>query len=164
MAFFKIFFFFIFDFLKFKLYAWVQVHLVFSCFSVAQSVSSLVVSNSLQSHGLQPTRLLCPWDSPGKNTGVGCHFLLQGIFPAQRLNLGLLHCRQILYRLGHQGVSFSVFLFCCNTRMSDYPSSIKLLLHFYQKLLDHTFVGLFLDSILFHCSVCLYLLSSATQN
>ena len=31
-------------------------------------------------HGLQPTRLLCPWDSPGKNTGVGCHVLLQGIF------------------------------------------------------------------------------------
>ena len=39
-----------------------------------------VVSNSLQLHGLQPTRLLCPWDSPGKNTRVGCHFFLQGIF------------------------------------------------------------------------------------
>ena len=39
-----------------------------------------VVSESLQPHGLQPTRLLCPWASPGKNTGVGCHFLLQGIF------------------------------------------------------------------------------------
>ena len=36
-----------------------------------------VVSDSVQPHGLQPTRLLCPWDSPGKNTGVGCHFLLQ---------------------------------------------------------------------------------------
>ena len=36
-----------------------------------------VVSDSLQPHGLQPTRLLCPWDFPGKNTGVGCHFLLQ---------------------------------------------------------------------------------------
>ena len=36
-----------------------------------------VVSNSLQPHGLQPTRLLRPWDFPGKNTGVGCHFLLQ---------------------------------------------------------------------------------------
>ena len=40
---------------------------------------------------------LHPWDFPGKNTGVGCHFLLQGIFPAQRLNPHLLHCRQILY-------------------------------------------------------------------
>ena len=35
----------------------------------------------LQPHGLQPTRLPCPWDSPGKNTGVGCHFLLQGNLP-----------------------------------------------------------------------------------
>ena len=41
-------------------------------------------------------------DSPGKNTGVGCHFLLQGIFPTQGLNLDLLHCRQILYYLSHQ--------------------------------------------------------------
>ena len=42
-------------------------------------------------------------DSPGKNTGVGCHALLQGIFPTQRLNPGLPHCRQILYHLSHQG-------------------------------------------------------------
>ena len=48
-----------------------------------------------------PARLLCPWDSPGKNTGVGCHFLLQGIFPTQGLNLGLLHCRQILDQLSY---------------------------------------------------------------
>ena len=38
-----------------------------------------------------------------KDTGVGCHFLLQGIFPTQGLNLGLLHCRQILYRLSYKG-------------------------------------------------------------
>ena len=42
-------------------------------------------------------------DSPGKNTGVGCHALLQGIFPTQGSNLGLLHCRRILYRLRYQG-------------------------------------------------------------
>ena len=41
-------------------------------------------------------------DSPGKNTGVGCHGLLQGIFPTQELNWGLLHCRQILYQLSYQ--------------------------------------------------------------
>ena len=51
---------------------------------------------------LQPTRI-CPWDSPGKNTGVGCHFLLQGIFPNQGLNPGLLHCRRIHYQLSYQG-------------------------------------------------------------
>ena len=47
-------------------------------------------------HGLWPTRLLCPWDSPGKNTGVGCHFLLQGIFQTKGLNPHLwclLHCQ-----------------------------------------------------------------------
>ena len=47
--------------------------------------------------------LLWPWNSPGKNTGVGGHSLLQGIFLTQRLNLGLWHCRQILYCLSHQG-------------------------------------------------------------
>ena len=46
--------------------------------------------------------MVCPWNSPGENTGVGCHFLLQGIFPTQGLNPGLLHCRQILYHLSHQ--------------------------------------------------------------
>ena len=67
------------------------------------SESHSVMSNSLLPHGLWPTRLLCPWDSPGKNTRVGCHVLLQGIFPNQRSNLGLLHCRQILYDLSHPG-------------------------------------------------------------
>ena len=51
------------------------------------------------SDSLQPTRLLCPWDSPGKNTGVGGRSLLQAIFPTQRLKPGLLRCRQILYHL-----------------------------------------------------------------
>ena len=49
-------------------------------------VSHSVVSDSLCPHGLQPARLLCSWDSPGKNTGVGCHFLLQEIFPTQGSN------------------------------------------------------------------------------
>ena len=55
--------------------------------------------DSLRPHGLQPTRLHCLWDIPGKDTGVGCHFLLQGIFPTQGSNPGLLHFRQILYQL-----------------------------------------------------------------
>ena len=49
------------------------------------------------------TGLLCPWNSPGKNTGVNSHSLLQGIFPTQWSNPGLLHCRQFLYHLSHQG-------------------------------------------------------------
>ena len=43
----------------------------------SESVNHSVMSNSLWSHGLQPSRFLCPWNSPGKNTGAGCHFLLQ---------------------------------------------------------------------------------------
>ena len=49
-------------------------------------ISHSVMSNSLQSHGLQPSRLLCPWDFTGKNTGVGCHSLLQRIFSTQGSN------------------------------------------------------------------------------
>ena len=55
----------------------------------------------MQCHGL--ARLLCPWNSLGKNTGVGCHSLLQGIFLTQGSNLCPLHCRQFLYHLSHQG-------------------------------------------------------------
>ena len=65
-----------------------------------QSLSPLV-SCSVMSDSL-PARLLCPWDSPGKNTGVGCHCLLQGMFPTQGSNPGLPHCGQILYYLSHQ--------------------------------------------------------------
>ena len=45
----------------------------------------------LRPHGLKLSRLLCPWDFPGKNTGEGYYFLRQGIFPTQGLNPGLLH-------------------------------------------------------------------------
>ena len=63
-------------------------------------VHASVVSDSLRLYGLYPTRLLCPWDSPGKNTGLGCHAILQGIFLTQGSNprlLHLLHFRQILH-------------------------------------------------------------------
>ena len=63
-----------------------------------ESESRSVVSDSLQPHGLYS-----PWNSLGQNTGVGSLSLLQGIFPAQRLNPGLLHCRWILYHMSHQG-------------------------------------------------------------
>ena len=61
------------------------------------------MSDSQRPHGLQPTRLLRPWDLPGKSTGVGCHFLLQEIFPTQGSNPGLPHSRQTLKPLSHQG-------------------------------------------------------------
>ena len=57
-----------------------------------------VVSDSLRHHGLYS-----PWNSPGQKTGMGSLSLLQGIFPTQGSNLGLLRCRKILYCLSHQG-------------------------------------------------------------
>ena len=64
-------------------------------------IKSLQLYLTLRLHGLYPTRLLCPWDFPGKNTGVGCHFLLQGIFPTQ--GSSLLHWRVDSLLLSHLG-------------------------------------------------------------
>ena len=63
------------------------------------------MSDSLGPCGLQPARLFSPWNFLGKNTGVGCHSLLQGegSVLTQGSNLGLLHGRLILYHLSHQG-------------------------------------------------------------
>ena len=67
----------------------------------SESVSLSIVSDSLWPHELYPARLLCPWNSPGKNTGVGSHSLLQGNFLTQGSNPCLLDCRRILYHLNH---------------------------------------------------------------
>ena len=111
------------------------------------------MSDSLQPHGLQPARLLCPWgfsrqeywsglpcpppadvpnpgiqprspvlqvdsvlsEPPAKpmNIGVGSLSLLQGIFLAQELNCGLLHCRQILYQLSYQEAPIHIYVYIC---------------------------------------------------
>ena len=75
------------------------------------SLVTSVLSNSLQPYGQQPTRFLCPWESPGKNAGEGSHSLLQGIFPTQGSSLGLLYIscigRQVLYHQHHLGSPFS---------------------------------------------------------
>ena len=66
-----------------------------------------VVSDSLRPHGLWPSRLLYPWNSPGKNTGVICHFLLQEIFPTKGSNPHLLHWQEgslPLHSLGSLGM------------------------------------------------------------
>ena len=62
--------------IKLRVYVWAQLCLTLRC------------------HGLQPARLLCSWNSPGKDTRVGIHYLLQGVFPTQGSNPGLLHCRR----------------------------------------------------------------------
>ena len=68
--------------------------------------SCSVVSSSLWSHGLRAAKLLCPWDFPGKNTGVGCHFLLQGSFLTRGLNPHPLHWQGDSLPLSHQGSPF----------------------------------------------------------
>ena len=68
--------------------------------ALTSSVSHSVKSNSLQPYGLQPTKLLRAWDFPG-NTGVCCHFLLQGIFLTQGSNPGIPQYSQILYCLSY---------------------------------------------------------------
>ena len=65
-------------------------------YMLSESESHSVKFNSLQTHGLSP------WNSPGKNTGVGSLSLFQSIFPTQGSNPGLPHCRQILYQLSHK--------------------------------------------------------------
>jgi len=59
--------------------------------------------NLLWPHGWWPSRLLCPWDFPGKNTGVGCHFLLKGIFLTRRSNWSFLHWQADSLPVDHQG-------------------------------------------------------------
>ena len=76
----------------------------FPCsFPTFSQLNKLIFIDSLWPHRLQPTRLLCPWNSPGKNTGMGHHSLLQGIFLTQGSNPDLPRCMQILYCLSHQG-------------------------------------------------------------
>ena len=97
----------------------------------ACSVAS-VSSDSLRfPHRLYASRLLCPWNFPGKKTCVGCHAFLQGIFPTQRLNPGVPHCRQILYCLRHQGSPLKCFAIwpnservCLDFQSSDWTMSL----------------------------------------
>ena len=65
-------------------------------------------------------QLLCPWDFPGKNTGMDCHFLLQGIFPAHILKPRLLHCQADSLPLSHLGSP------CAHTHMHTYISWTKI--------------------------------------
>ena len=82
----------IYDTVMNKLITWL------TCPSSSESENSSVMSNSLRPHWLYS-----PWNSSGQNTGVGSLSLLQGNFPTQESNRGLLHCRRILYQLSYQG-------------------------------------------------------------
>ena len=77
-------------------------------FVIFLSVTILKVSCSVRSDSLQLHGLYSPWNSPGQNTGVGSRSQLQGILPTQGSNQGLLHCRQIIYQLRHQGSRYEI--------------------------------------------------------
>ena len=70
------------------IWGWVLMTMMYE----SESISCSVISDSLQLHGLEPARLLCSWNSPGKNTGMGSRSLLQEVILTQELNPGLLHC------------------------------------------------------------------------
>ena len=84
-----------------KYWAW-----TLNCQLLKRASVCSVVSDSLGLNGLLPFRLFCPWNSPGKNTGVGYHSLLQGIFLAKGSNPGLLHCRQIIFWAAREGYNY----------------------------------------------------------
>ena len=86
-----------FFFLLRKVFLYLYPYL-YLCYAV---LSCSIMSDSLRPHEPYPPGSSVDGDSPGKNTGVGCHALLQGIFPTQGLNLGLLHYKRILYQLSH---------------------------------------------------------------
>ena len=67
-------------------------------------------SSSVMSGFLRPQTLYSPWNSLGQNTGVGSLSLLQGTFPTQKLNRGLLRCRRILYQLSRQGSPYAALV------------------------------------------------------
>ena len=94
-----------------------SVHKPLCCAGLSRSV----VSDSLWPMDCSPPGSPVHVASPGKNTGVGCHVILQGIFPTQGLNPGLPHCRWILYQLSHEGsprLEWVTYLF---SRGSSWP-------------------------------------------
>ena len=102
--------------------------IAFLCMHSCSSVSTQTCLILCNLHGLQPARLFCPQNFPGKSTGVGCHFPLQRIFPTQGSNPGLPCFRQTLYRLSHQGSLYiqkqtiNVERWCCRKKQNALTS------------------------------------------
>ena len=114
------------------MYKWIT--LPTPAISFFKSENCSVVSNSLQPHGLYS-----PWNSPGQNTGVGSLSLLQGIFPTQGSNTGLLHCRWIFYQQSHKGSPLRVTHYKSTTLKKKSPITQRIsilfsLILFYLKI------------------------------
>ena len=102
---------------------------MYECVCVSECGCVLVTQSCLTLCDPMDCSLLYPGNSPSKNIGVSCHSLLKGIFPTQGSNLGLLHCRQILYRLSHQGRPTSLNFFSMQYQFGHFyfklPTSLK---------------------------------------
>ena len=119
----------------------------------SESESRSVVSNPSWPHGLYS-----PWNSPGQHTGVGSLSLLQGIFPTQGSNSGLLHCGQILYQLSHKGsprmLEWVAYSFSSGS--SQTQESNRCLLHCTQILYQLSYQGYALPNVdcILMCPFC----------
>ena len=84
--------------------SWTATRQASLSFTISQSLLKLIsIESVMLCNPMDCSPPGCPWNSPAKNTGVGCHSLLNGIFPTQWLSPGHPHCRQILYHLSYQG-------------------------------------------------------------
>ena len=103
-----------------------------------------------------PTRLLCPWNSPSKNTGVGCHALLQGIVPTQGSNPHFLHlllCKWILYLLSYLGNPYlSVIMTSSHLPTLHIYLTPKILSPQYVSITSHDFIFFPSHMLRVHCS------------
>ena len=125
------------------------------------------LSPSGRPHGLQPTRLFCPWESPSKKTGVGCHALLQGIFLTQGSN----PCLFLLLRLQAGSLPWAppekpLIYYLSFTQLSSYLTIISLSIHIcnvssthiYQSFVYHlSYVSSFIYHLIYLPHLCIYL-------
>ena len=96
--------------------------------------SHSVMFDSLQPHGLQPARLLCPWNFLGKNTREGFHFLLQVIFLTQGLN------QSLLFLLSWQAVSLQIHYLVCNCMPRKVTETFLSLFIYKSKILFYIYI------------------------
>ena len=124
-------------------------------------LSRSIVSDSLHPHELQPVRFLCPWDFPGKNTEVSCHFLPQGIFPTQGSNhISCISCigRWILYHwdVGSPYIYLYVLYITCNFIHVLYNTHIIIYVSFILYIIMYTI--LYISMCIIYQYIYLYIL------
>ena len=116
----------------------------------ARSVTTFV-SDSLRPYGLHPARLLCQWDSPGKNTGVGCHAILQGIFLTQGSNLDL----PCLHVYVYVCVCMCIYMYMCVYSWNIYLGVLYLYIFIYKVYISSKYIYEVYIFRIFICMKCI---------